>query len=580
MIEINNNRLIPAIVANWGEIEGSISKQSDLMSILSSYATQSWVSSKEFATETWVENKSYITSSALEGYATESWVVSQSYITSEALRGYATESWVVSQSYITSEALSGYATESWVENKSYITSSALEGYATESWVSNQGYLTSVPDTFATKEWVSDQGYLTSETLPSDIATQSWVESQGYLTSETLPSDIATQSWVESQSYITSDALSGYATESWVTSQNYMTPATDPLLQYDTDRLVPVNSNKLVDVLTSTEKNSVGIYGNRYMFVIPGDGVLSGLYLYKAKGSDYNVYKFNPNTFKFEYFVTPNIKADINGRVWTDVYNHYFLGCSYEINFTKKGTGYIFELTEHDLGSSHYLSYNDTLDNIIDIGEQTFMVCPNEGYAYSFNTSTKEFNSIGWVTNCTYNNWYRYKTKIEGDWYYTQNGVMYKFVFDKNAEVPMSVVEMTTPPVPLINNAVPECTRIHQVDNYYIYYYKPYTYKWTPGTDEWILLDYTVDDYTFNTVGVVWNGNSYGYGYKTGQQKILVWNHGNTPLGQVYTWEADICDGVDEQAVRLAAQIVAVNESIAEINTEIGDAITITQNILS
>ena len=183
MIEINKNKLVPAITATWGDITGNIEKQQDLMSMMSSFAT-------------------------------ESWVLSQHYLSSAGLDAYATKAWVSDQGYLTSETLpSDLATESWVSSQGYITTSALSGYATESWVSSQGYLTSVPDSFATKEWVSDQGYLTSETLPSDLATQSWVSSQNF----------ATESWVSSQGYLTSETLpSDLATESWVLSQGFAT----------------------------------------------------------------------------------------------------------------------------------------------------------------------------------------------------------------------------------------------------------------------------------------------------------------------------------------------------------------------
>ena len=118
-------------VAAWGSISGNISDQTDLMNLLSSFATESWVSSQGYLTE------------VPSGYATQSWVESQGYLTShQDLTGYATESWVTEQGYITSIALSGYATESWVAEQGYITSIALSGYATESWVEGQSFLTS------------------------------------------------------------------------------------------------------------------------------------------------------------------------------------------------------------------------------------------------------------------------------------------------------------------------------------------------------------------------------------------------------------------------------------------------------
>ena len=201
----------------------------ELVSALSSYATQSYVSnnfvtynylsSNSYVTQSWV-SQNFLSSTALTGYATQSWVQSQGYLTShQDLSSYATQSWVQSQGYITSETIpSDIATQSWV-SQNFLSSATLTGYATQSWVESQGYLTSHQDlsSYATKSWVSSQSYLTSASL-TGYATQSWVESQGYLTSHQDLSSYATQSWVESQGYLTSHQdLSSYATQSWVSS---------------------------------------------------------------------------------------------------------------------------------------------------------------------------------------------------------------------------------------------------------------------------------------------------------------------------------------------------------------------------
>ena len=62
-------------------------------------------------------------------------------ITGPNLSSYATQSYVTSQGYITSSALTGLATETYVTTRGYITSSALTGLATESYVTSRGYIT-------------------------------------------------------------------------------------------------------------------------------------------------------------------------------------------------------------------------------------------------------------------------------------------------------------------------------------------------------------------------------------------------------------------------------------------------------
>ena len=67
MIEINSYKLTPAITATWGSISGVIDDQADLMSLLGSYATESWVSSQQFATESWVSEQGYLYSNNTSG---------------------------------------------------------------------------------------------------------------------------------------------------------------------------------------------------------------------------------------------------------------------------------------------------------------------------------------------------------------------------------------------------------------------------------------------------------------------------------------------------------------------------------
>ena len=92
-------------------------------------------------------SKSYM-SSVLSSYATQSWVSSQGYLTShQDLTGYATQSWVEDKNYLTTESLTDYATESWVEGK---------GYPTASWVTS--YVSSALSTYSYTE--------TDPTVPS------------------------------------------------------------------------------------------------------------------------------------------------------------------------------------------------------------------------------------------------------------------------------------------------------------------------------------------------------------------------------------------------------------------------------
>jgi hypothetical protein len=111
------------------------------------------------------EGKITITGPDLSSYATQSYVTTQGYITSSALTGLATETYVTTRGYLTTvdysiitntpSLFSGSYndlsnkptiptdTNQLVNSAGFITSSALTGYATESYVTTRGYLTTV-----------------------------------------------------------------------------------------------------------------------------------------------------------------------------------------------------------------------------------------------------------------------------------------------------------------------------------------------------------------------------------------------------------------------------------------------------
>jgi hypothetical protein len=205
---------------------------------LSSYATQTYVTTQGYittssltglASETFVTTQGYITTSSLTGLASETFVTGQGYITTSSLTGLATESYVTGQGYITTSSLTGLATESYVTGQGYITTSSLTGLATESYVTGQGYITTSSLTgLASETFVTSQGYATTASVNTLIAnsltnyaTQTYVTTQGYITSSAL-TGLASETFVTTQGYITSSALTGLASETFVTTQGYIT----------------------------------------------------------------------------------------------------------------------------------------------------------------------------------------------------------------------------------------------------------------------------------------------------------------------------------------------------------------------
>ena len=71
----------------------------------------------------------YVGTAAIADMATKTWVNAQGFLTQhQSLAGYATEAWVTAKNY---------ATQAWVQAQGFITS--LAGYATQVWVQSQGY---------------------------------------------------------------------------------------------------------------------------------------------------------------------------------------------------------------------------------------------------------------------------------------------------------------------------------------------------------------------------------------------------------------------------------------------------------
>ena len=133
-------------------------------------------------------------------------------ITGPNLSSYATQSYVTSQGYITSSALTGLATETYVTTRGYITSSALTGLATESYVTSRGYITGL-------SW----NQLTDK--PNLAGTYSFNVAADDSTLREISSDetvkfigaggITTSSDAEGAITITGPSLTGFATETYV-----------------------------------------------------------------------------------------------------------------------------------------------------------------------------------------------------------------------------------------------------------------------------------------------------------------------------------------------------------------------------
>lgn len=148
---------------------------------MSSYATQSWVTSQAYhkndvANARFTQDIYLHAASTTVGWA-KSLIICQDYSNAKTgvVFGGLGESATPTYAYIGVGANIGYnSTSNFRVYTSKVTFAgktlatvdqipSLSGYATQSWVTSQGYLTSVPSTYATQSWVTSQGYLTSIT---------------------------------------------------------------------------------------------------------------------------------------------------------------------------------------------------------------------------------------------------------------------------------------------------------------------------------------------------------------------------------------------------------------------------------
>lgn len=148
---------------------------------LSSYATQSWVTSQAYhkndVANARFTQDIYLHAASTTGGWARSLIICQDYSNAKTgvvfggLGGSATPTYAyigvgANVGYNSTSNFRVYTSKVTFAGKTLATVDqipSLSGYATQSWVTSQGYLTSVPSTYATQSWVTSQGYLTSIT---------------------------------------------------------------------------------------------------------------------------------------------------------------------------------------------------------------------------------------------------------------------------------------------------------------------------------------------------------------------------------------------------------------------------------
>ena len=221
---------------SWGQIDGDIIDQADLMSKFSEYATVSSLNNKlGVVSSSSSYNRLYAVTNAGNQYMAD--IARDSSVPNTIVQRnnfghiYAGDLW---DSFNGTEAVNG----NWVNQT---ISSSLTGYATQSWVNSQGFLTSIPSEYATISQVSSAisaldyvsvGALSSETVIPDItglASEGYVDASisalssiyadiNSLSNYATVSSLSSYATISSLSvYATIDSLSDYATISAMSS---------------------------------------------------------------------------------------------------------------------------------------------------------------------------------------------------------------------------------------------------------------------------------------------------------------------------------------------------------------------------
>ena len=493
MIEINKNKLIPGVDTSWGDIRGDISKQSDLMSMMSSYVTEEWVS-----------DKNYLTASGLKTINNQS-IVGSGNINIEASVPdyYATKQWVSEQGYLTSETLpSDLATESWVSSQGYITSEALSGFATESWVSSQGYLVNDDlSQYATRQWVTGRGYITSDAL-SGYATESWVSGQGYLTSTSLKT-------INEQSLVgEGDIEIGGLTPEQEEAIEPLEETSGGVLY--TCELAPLTSKYMINDIQNTEYN-INIYN-------VGDDVYYNVY------GQY-LYKWNFDKLTFEKL------CDFNGGyspIWKD--NSGRLYCGNTIQITDENTG----TTESvDLNASeYYYQYNN--DNIVHGQYGIYLIYSD--CCKKFDEEDQEFQEYTINFPESFSSAAEFTTRLrdyEGHLVSVESdGYMYELV---ESEDHLDIVKVNNPYFPVyVNGSLIDMFLFHKCGGMYYYLDDDNHYKLSSGSWGSISINRPGwADMRFTYGGVDTPHYLIGYEAYSEEGNICITNPGSTSFKQTY-----------------------------------------------
>lgn len=367
------------------------------------------------------------------------------------------------------------------------------------------------------------------------------------------------------------------------------------------------------------------YGARYVFNV-GDGVYNFAPI--EIGGDGKIYKFNEGSGEFEMISTANGNVPPKGfPMWKTPDGLTRYGIDYTVDLQ---TGY-FDAWYHsnvpdskDVVVNIYQVYLNSLDNIIlGTNGRPYVVSFNFDKAFVWDYNTNDFTITVPVSGVPNVNYFRYHCYFNGKYLCVLDSVMYEFVehFNELGEVTSVSFEVVSNPYfPLttVNGTTVNIPYVKQLQSstVYIEHNTSTAYQLVEGV--WTVIEgFNFDEVPgkATSTGCVYKDYLFGYGYSPEKSGMIpFFNFGSTgPVQEFYGWydldseikninsdikylrmdvdglSTDLKPRMDNLETRTSdletrtsqseANIVLLSDRVSALETNYGDALNITNQIL-
>ena len=338
------------------------------------------------------------------------------------------------------------------------------------------------------------------------------------------------------------------------------------------------------------------YGARYVFNV-GDGVYN--YAPVSLGGNGNIFKFNEESGNFELISTANGNIPNTGfPMWKTPDGLTRYGINYTVDLQ---TGY-FEDWQHsstqdgNYVNNFYQYFLNSKDNVIlGTNRRPYVVNYTYDKAFVWDYNTNDFTITVPVSGVPDKNFFRYKIYFNGKCILVWNSVMYEFVehFDEQGEVTSVSFEVVSDPYfPLTteNGNTVNAVYVYQLDNSTVYLDLNHLTAYQLVDGVWtVIKEFTFDEVPGKATspGCYFKNYLFGYGYsplKSGM--IPFFNFG--PKKEFYGWydlDSDIegikgsVDNLEVRVTNSENDIVSLSDRVSTLETNYGDALNITNQIL-